>query len=144
MNTWLGLVSRQYWTGGKSDRGRMSKRGNRYIRLFIQAATNLVRDPWLRMGWTPMNVCPKVMGIGGVRVQFTVGLKLKGKTDHIAVDAEDALIAALKVKTEYPEAVITYVRQQNRRGDARHPSHGLSEDKHRGTIPEGDQLRRKI
>jgi hypothetical protein len=58
-------------------------------------------------------------------VRFTVGLKLKGKTDHIAVDAEDALIAALKVKTEYPEAVITYVRQQNRRGDARHPSHGL-------------------
>ena len=36
-------------------------------------------------------------------VQFTVGLKLKGKTDHIAVDAEDALIAALKVKTEHPE-----------------------------------------
>ena len=77
-------------------------------------------------------------------MQFTVGLKLKGKTDHIAVDAEDALIAALKVKTEYPEAVITYVRQQNRRGDARHPSHGLSEDKHQGTIPAGDQLRRKI
>jgi hypothetical protein len=79
------------------------------------------------------------MGRGGVRVQFTVGLKLKGKTDHVAVDAEDALIAALKVKTEYPEAVITYVRQQNRRGDARHPSHGLSEDKHRGAIPAGDQ-----
>ena len=47
-------------------------------------------------------------------MQFTVGLKLKGKTDHIAVEAEDALIAALKVKTEHPEAVITYVRQQNR------------------------------
>jgi ATP-dependent DNA ligase len=27
------------------------------------------------MGWTPTNVCPKVMGRGGVRVQFTVGLK---------------------------------------------------------------------
>ena len=27
-------------------------------------------------------------------MQFTVGLKLKGKTDHIAVNAEDALIAA--------------------------------------------------
>jgi hypothetical protein len=76
----------------------------------------LVRDPWLRIGWTPTNVCPKVMGRGGVRVQFTVGLKLKGKTDHIAVEAEDA----------------------------RHPSHGLSEDKHRGTSPVGDQLRRKI
>jgi hypothetical protein len=84
----------------------------------IHSAAKLVRDPWPRMGWTPRNVCPKVMGRGGVRVQFTVGLKLKGKTDHIAVDAEDALIAALKVKTEYSEAVITYVRQQNRRGDA--------------------------
>ena len=63
-------------------------------------------------------------------MRFTVGLKLKGKTDRIAVDAEDVLIAALRVKTERPEAVITYVRQQNRRGDARHPSHGLSEDRH--------------
>ena len=58
-------------------------------------------------------------------MQFTVGIKLKGKTDHLAVNAEDALIAALKVKTEHPEAMITYVRQQNRRGDARHPSHVL-------------------
>jgi hypothetical protein len=39
----------------------------------------------------------------------------------IAVEAEDALIAALTVKTEYPEAVITYVRQQNRRGGELHP-----------------------
>jgi hypothetical protein len=30
-------------------------------------------------------------------VQFTVGLKQKEKMDRIAVDAEDALIAALKV-----------------------------------------------
>jgi hypothetical protein len=67
---------------------------------------------------------------GGAPVQFTVGLKLKGKSDHISVDAEDALIAALKVKTEHPEALITYVRQQNRRGDARHPSHGLAEQTH--------------
>ena len=57
---------------------------------------------------------------------FTVGLKLKGKTDRIAVDAEDALIAALKVKTERPEALITYVRPQNRRGDVRYPSHELA------------------
>jgi hypothetical protein len=65
-----------------------------------------------------------------VPVHFTVGLKVKGKTDHIVVDAEDALIAALKVKVECPEAAITYVRQQNRRGDARHPSHALTEEAH--------------
>ena len=63
-------------------------------------------------------------------MQFTVGLKLKGKADRIVVDAEDALIAALKVKTEHPEAVIMYVRAQNRRGDARHPSHALAASTH--------------
>lgn len=61
---------------------------------------------------------------------FTIGFKLKGKTDHIVVDAEDALIAALRVKTEDPDAVIIYVRPQNRRGDARHPSHVLASGIH--------------
>lgn len=32
-------------------------------------------------------------------MQFIVGLKLKGRTGHLTVDAEDALIAALKAKT---------------------------------------------
>jgi hypothetical protein len=31
-------------------------------------------------------------------VQFAVGYKFEGKTGHVVVDAEDALIAALKVK----------------------------------------------
>jgi hypothetical protein len=60
-------------------------------------------------------------------VQYAVGFNLKGKSDHVVVDGEDALIAALKVKTERPEALITYVRRQNRRGDTRHPAHGLGE-----------------
>ena len=54
-------------------------------------------------------------------MQFAVGFKLDW-TGHVTVDAEDALIAALKVKMERPEAAITYVRHQNRRGDARHPA----------------------
>jgi hypothetical protein len=61
-------------------------------------------------------------------MRFTVGLKLKAKADHLVVEAEDALIAALKVKTERPEARIMYVRPQNRRGDARHPVQGLAKD----------------
>ncbi|MGY3618639.1 hypothetical protein [Bradyrhizobium sp. USDA 10063] len=64
-------------------------------------------------------------------MQFTVGFKLKGKTDHVVLDEQDALVAALRVKTELPEAVIMYVRPQNRRGDTRHPSHALAEDVHR-------------
>ena len=55
-------------------------------------------------------------------MQFAVGFKLDGRTGNVTVDAEDALIAALKVKMERPEAAITYVRHQNRRGDARHPA----------------------
>ena len=58
-------------------------------------------------------------------MQFAVGFKLEGKTGHATVDAEDALIAALKVKMERPEALIMYVRRQNRRGDTRHPAHAL-------------------
>ena len=58
--------------------------------------------------------------------QFTVGLRVKASTDRIVVDAEDALIAALKVKAERPEATIMYVRRLNRRGDTRHPLHNLT------------------
>jgi hypothetical protein len=61
-------------------------------------------------------------------MKFTVGLKHKGKVDHVVVDAEDALIAALKAKTEYSEAMIMYVRPRNRRGDARHPPLARAKD----------------
>jgi hypothetical protein len=59
-------------------------------------------------------------------MQYVVGLKLKGKSGHISVLAEDALIAALKAKTQQPESTITYVRRQNKRGDARNPSAELA------------------
>lgn len=54
-------------------------------------------------------------------MHYAVGLRLNDKSGHVVVDAEDALFAALKVKHEQPGAFITYVRRQNRRGDARHP-----------------------
>ena len=47
--------------------------------------------------------------------------KIGSKADQMTVEAEDALIAALKVKSDHPEAAITYVRKQNARGDRRHP-----------------------
>jgi hypothetical protein len=54
-------------------------------------------------------------------LRYAVGIKTGNKADQMTVEAEDALIAALKVKTEHPEAAITYVRKQNVRGDRRHP-----------------------
>jgi transposase len=43
---WLGLVPRQYSTGGRSVLGRISKRGSKYLRtLFIQAANVILMRP---------------------------------------------------------------------------------------------------
>jgi hypothetical protein len=62
-----------------------------------------------------------------VTTEYTVGLRLQTRPVVLTIEAEDALVAALKAKHEYPEAVITYVRRSNRRGDRRHPHGGLSE-----------------
>ena len=50
---WLGLVPRQMSTGGRTILGRISKRGNRYLRvLFVQAAWVVLIRPksWERYG----------------------------------------------------------------------------------------------
>jgi hypothetical protein len=52
---------------------------------------------------------------------YMVGIKTTSKSTGVTVEAEDALIAALKVKQENPTAMITYVRKHNARGDRRHP-----------------------
>ena len=54
-------------------------------------------------------------------LRYAVGIKIGNRADQMTVEAEDALIAALKVKTAHPEAAITYVRKRNARGDRRHP-----------------------
>ena len=54
-------------------------------------------------------------------LEFTVGMKIASVRRSVSVSAEDALIAALKVKHQNPEASINYVRRSNRRGDRRHP-----------------------
>ncbi|HVY59907.1 MAG TPA: hypothetical protein VHA77_18795 [Xanthobacteraceae bacterium] len=59
-------------------------------------------------------------------MRFAVGLNEQGKSGHVVVDADDALIAALRVKLDRPQAAITYVRRQNKRGDARHPAGRLA------------------
>lgn len=56
-----------------------------------------------------------------------VGTRIGRKAGGVAVEAEDALIAALKVKQENPEAMITYVRKHNVRADRRHPHRDVSE-----------------
>jgi len=54
---WLGLVPRQYSTGGRPILGRISKRGSKYLRtLFIHAAyVILMRPPhnWQKFSFGP-------------------------------------------------------------------------------------------
>ncbi len=61
-------------------------------------------------------------------MQFTVGHKTNNQPYHVVIEADDALTAALCVKETYPDAIITYVRPTNKRGDARHPVIGFSEE----------------
>ena len=60
---------------------------------------------------------------------YTVGLKLGSRAKAMTIEAEDALLAALKSKLENPDALITYVRKSNRRGDRRHPHESLRNKK---------------
>lgn len=62
---------------------------------------------------------------------YTVGLKLKTGSRTLSIEAEDALIAALKSKLENPDAAVTYVRKSNQRGDRRHPHQGLERERKR-------------
>jgi transposase len=53
---WLGLIPRQYSTGGKPILGRISKRGSKYLRtLFVQAAHVVLMRPhnWDRFSFGP-------------------------------------------------------------------------------------------
>ena len=53
---WLGLVPRQYSTGGRPILGRISKRGSKYLRtLFVQAAQIILMRPhnWEKFSFGP-------------------------------------------------------------------------------------------
>ncbi len=56
-----------------------------------------------------------------------VGTRTGNRSASVSVEADDALIAALKVKHQNPAATITYVRKSNARGDRRHPHPDMSE-----------------
>jgi hypothetical protein len=59
--------------------------------------------------------------------KFTVGLHIAGIRHSVTVMAEDALMAALKVKLQQPTAAINFVRRCNRRGDLRHPHEAVAD-----------------
>jgi len=46
-------------------------------------------------------------------VLYTVGYRINEASEHVTLEAEDALEAAKFVKSEHPEASITYSRAAN-------------------------------
>jgi hypothetical protein len=73
-------------------------------------------------GWRPLAARRTAMV-----VCYMVGTRMAGKAASVTVEAEDALMAALKVKHENPAAVITCVRKHNERGDRRNPYRSVAE-----------------
>jgi hypothetical protein len=69
----------------------------------------------------PQPALGRITEAATMTLRYAVGIRIRNKADQMTVEAEDALIAALKVKTAHPEAAITYVRKRNARGDRRHP-----------------------
>lgn len=60
-------------------------------------------------------------------LRYMVGTRDGNRSAGVIVEAEDALIAALKVKSRHPAVTITYVRKSNQRGDRRHPHPAMTE-----------------
>lgn len=52
--------------------------------------------------------------------EYIIGLRIGSRSKVLTTEAEDALIAALKIKHDHPDAAISYVRKSNQRGDRRH------------------------
>ena len=71
---------------------------------------------------------------------YTVGVKLRARTQAVTIEAEGALLAALKIKLENPDALLTYVRKSNRRGDRRHPHESTDGDQPDQCHPPADTV----
>ena len=66
------------------------------IRVALEAVISGVKKVCLRGG--PVDAAILPAGAYEHAGQSAVGFKIQGKTGHVVVDAEDALIAALKVR----------------------------------------------
>src|SRR5207244_13450171 len=82
-------LCRRFWEGSTRESAKVEAEG-------VNGPAAEVRHYEYRIGQRA-SVWRRGLDRGGVPMQFTVGLKTNGKADRIVVDAEDALIAALRV-----------------------------------------------
>ena len=79
---WLGLVPRQFSTGGKPILGRISKRGSRYLRtLFVQAAHVILMRPH---NWEKFSFGPWLQQVSGRLHKNKLATALANKLARIA------------------------------------------------------------
>jgi hypothetical protein len=72
-------------------------------------------DAFSRKSASPTRLQPvrgRITEAASTTLRHAVGSKIRNKTDQVTVEAEDALVAALKVKRGHPEAAITCARKQ--------------------------------
>jgi len=79
---WLGLVPRQFSTGGRTILGRISKRGNSYLRmLLVQAANVILMRPHR---WDAIGLGPWLRGVVGRMPHNKAAVALANKLARIA------------------------------------------------------------
>ena len=79
---WIGLVPRQYSTGGRSILGRISKRGSKYLRtLFIRAAHVIMMRP---QNWEKFSFGPWLVEAAKRMHRNKLATALANKLDRIA------------------------------------------------------------
>ena len=79
---WLGLVPKQMSTGGRTILGRISKRGNRYLRmLFVQAARAVLLRP---QSWEKHGLKLRIEAAARRLNRFKLAIALANKIARIA------------------------------------------------------------
>ena len=93
----------------------------RVVRSRFSVQTGVLRQAWPNLVIQVSSAPSPDRTEGSIMTEYVVGLRLGNRTEVLTIEAEDALIAALKAKHNHPEALISYVRKSNRRGDRRNP-----------------------
>ncbi len=99
---WLGLVPRQFSTGGRTILGRISKRGNSYLRMLLVQAANVILmrphrwdaiglGPWLRGGVSRMPHNKAAVALANKLARTAWSVLRQGKT--YTVIGDEALAA---------------------------------------------------
>lgn len=100
---WLGLVPRQFSTGGRTILGRITKAGSRYLRsLFVQAAQVIMMRP---QNWSKFSFGPWLEAAATRMQHNKIGVALANKLARIAWSVLTSGWDFDQKKTEFATAI---------------------------------------